>query len=363
MSIKRDLKKEGIEIISEVDTLTQNTLSKKIADTISQTFPELELNSNGLFINISRLKMYFAKLPKGISAKYFYKNKSIYFAHNIEPENLANIAIHECIHYLQERYDKNGNMVTLGLCDYKSGDLPGTGLNEAAVQLMAAKCINDEVENVKYFDIEIQTNTPNYYPLECTLVNQMAYVIGEDVLFDSTINANNNFKEQFISLTSAKTFYRIQKNIDLLIETQVNIENLYSNLQEFDTDNYFVKRNTKEINKQKEKIRYLFLETQRLIITSYFDNTMNLVYTPKLIENYRNKLYALKNLIGQVREDNFYNDYYIDKMMELEKRYDINESEIRDLVVVKHNFISKLIKKLKLLFGMNPDYAGIRDKK
>ncbi len=362
MGIKRELKREGIEIISKVDTLTVNYLSKNIADTLSKNFPELKLDTKQLFIKISRLNMYFANLPNGISAKYFYKNKSIYFSNNIEKEKLVDIAIHECIHYLQEKCDNNGEIIGLGLCDYTESRLPGIGLNEAAVQLMASKCIDHPYEDEKYFGIEISTNTPTYYPLECALVNQMAYVIGYDVLFDSTLNANSKFKNQYISLTSKKAFDTIQKNIDLLVETQEKIELLCTNLQESELDEVFMRKTTKEIDKQKEKVQKLFLETQNLILESYFDNAINLAYTPRLIENYRNKLYTFKNLLGVIEGDNFYNDYYINKMIELEKRYDIGNSEIRDLVVVKHNFIATLIRKIKTLLGFKPNYAEIREK-
>ena len=359
MSIKKDLKREGIEITNKFDTLSVNALAKKVADIISNTFPNLELNSNELFIKLSRLNMYYAKLPSGISAKYFYKNKSIYFSDNLKEQELSDVAIHECIHYLQERCEKNGNIVRLGLCDYTSGDLPGTGINEAAVQLMAVKCINKDYENVKYFDIELQTNTPTYYPLECALVNQMAYEIGEDVLFNSTIKSDNKFKEQFISMTSQKIYYKIQESIDLLVDEQSKLEMLYSNLQ--NTDEKVAQKNIKEIDKKKQNIKKLFLDTQKLILTSYFDSAINLAYSSKFIENYRNKLYLYKNLIGHTDEDNFYNEYYIDKMMELEKRYTPNVTEVRELAVVKNGFFAKLIRKIKILLGFNLDYAEMKD--
>lgn len=120
MSIEKVLKKEGIDIISKLDTLTVNNLAKNISNKLSLSFPNLKLNSNELFIKISRLNMYFAKLPNGISAKYFYKNKSIYFDNNLDLNNLTDVAIHECIHYLQEKLDQKGNILKLGLCDYKS---------------------------------------------------------------------------------------------------------------------------------------------------------------------------------------------------------------------------------------------------
>jgi len=363
MKTNKELKREGIEVISKVDTLTVNTLVKNIADTLLEAFPEIDFNSKNLFMRLSKLNMYFAKLPNGVSAKYYYKNKTIYFAEDIAKQNLGSIAIHECIHYLQEKYGKNGEIIRLGLCDYTDANLPGTGLNEASVQLMAAKCEKNLYENVKYFEINISTNTPTYYPLECALVNQMAYVVGENILFESTINANDNFKEQFISLTSDKDFYTIQKNIDLLIEAQVNLERVYSNLQEAETNVNFIKKNVKEVNKLKEKIRTIFLETQKLILTSYFDNAINLAYTPKLIENYRNKLYNFKNIIGEVEGDNFYNNYYISKMIQIENKYDVEkQEEIKELVVVKKTFWVTLIRKIKTLFGFNPDYVGIKNK-
>ena len=72
MGIKRALKKEGIEVIMPMDTLTTNTIAKNIANTLNKNFPELNLDTKNLFMKISRLNMCFAKLPQGVSAKYFY---------------------------------------------------------------------------------------------------------------------------------------------------------------------------------------------------------------------------------------------------------------------------------------------------
>lgn len=63
MSIDKTLKKEGIEIIKSLDTLTINNLAKNIANALSNRFTNLNLNANEIFIKISRLNMYFAKLP------------------------------------------------------------------------------------------------------------------------------------------------------------------------------------------------------------------------------------------------------------------------------------------------------------
>ena len=115
-------------------------------------------------------------------ANYFYKNKSIYFNDNIADEDLEEFAVHECIHFIQEVKDKKNNLIRMGLSDYNSSKVTGEGLNEAAVQLMASYANGMEKEFVKYYGISFETISPSYYPLECCLANELAYLIGEDSL-------------------------------------------------------------------------------------------------------------------------------------------------------------------------------------
>lgn len=223
MSIESDLKKDGIEVVGKLDTLKINVMAKSIASKLCETFPNYNLNQNELFIHLSRLNMYKAKIPFGIAeATYFYKNTSIYFNENIPEEDLEEFAIHECIHYIQEIKDKKNNLIRMGLCDYTESKTYGLGLNEAAVQLIASKINGIPKESVKYFGINFETNSPSYYPLECFLVNQLAQLIGEDILFESTINSNDNFKNKFSEITSPKTFLAIQNSIDEILNYERN---------------------------------------------------------------------------------------------------------------------------------------------
>ena len=224
MSIETDLKKEGIEVISKLDTLKINSIAKNVAHKICDAFPNISLNENQLFIKLSRLNMYKARMPEGMAeANYFYKNTSIYFNEHISNNDLEEFAIHECIHHLQEVKDKKNYLVRMGLCDYTEFKVYGLGLNEAAVQLMASKINNIPKEYVKYFGISFETTSPSYYPLECCLVNQLAYITGEDILFESTLNSNDNFKYIFSELTSPKVFMAIQNAIDSILNCEENI--------------------------------------------------------------------------------------------------------------------------------------------
>lgn len=352
MSIETDLKKEGIIVTKTLDTLTINSIAKKVSELLCKNFPEQNLEQTNLFISIARLHMYMAKMPSGTAvAKYYYKNSSIYFNEKIDIENIENYAIHECIHYIQERKDDNGELIKLGLCDFKCSHLPGMALNEAAVQLMTSKCLNQDIDTVKYFGITLPTTSPGYYPLECNLVNQMAYIVSDNILFHSTLYGDDIFKSTFISLTSKKAYNKVQSNIDELIILEDNLSSLNTNLETNEYSDKEIYKIGKQINSLKQQISGLFIETQNLIITSYFDTYYNNLHCAKDIENYRNKLYNFKNIIGVTDNYNFFNEYYINKMADLEIKYNEIENIYTTLAIVKTTKFSLLLSKIRKFFS------------
>lgn len=358
MSINSELKREGIEVIKPLDTLSVISIAKNVATKLVMAFPEQNLNCNDLFIKLSRLNMYIAKMPIGMScAKYYYKNSSIYFSDDIDFSKIDSFATHECIHYLQELRDSKNNLIHLGLCDFTNSKLPGMALNEAAVQLMSSKALDEKVDTVKYFDITLPTASPYYYALECNLINQMAYITGEYALFNSTLYSNDSFKRKFISLTSEKTFYVVQNNLDKLmyLEDALSIEAL--KLRNSDISIKSIAKIEKDISRLRNRISELFINTQNLILTSYFNNYFENVVSVEQIESYRRKLYNYKDLIGITSNYTFFNDYYISKMADLERTFE-NNSETA-LVAVKTNFIYNLFRKFKKLLGYSNSYENV----
>ena len=70
----KGLKKNGITVIDKLDTLSINTLAKNIAQKLCRAFPNQRFIAQKLFIAISRIPMYYAEMPEGLSeANYFYK--------------------------------------------------------------------------------------------------------------------------------------------------------------------------------------------------------------------------------------------------------------------------------------------------
>lgn len=329
MSIESDLKKDGIEVLEKLDQLKVNSIAKNVSIRLCLTFPHFNIDQKDLFIKLSKLDMYIAKMPEGMAeANYFYKNSSIYFNEHICYDNLEDFAIHECIHYLQEVKDKKNNLLKMGLCDYTEFKIYGLGLNEAAVQLMSSKILGSPKEYVKYYNISFETTSPSYYPLECCLVNQLAYITSEDVLFDSTLNSNNNFKEKFIELTSYKNFIKIQNSIDEILSYEEKIIRINNKIVKIDDRNKKVDHMIEKINFLKKKITSTFINTQNLIISSYFDKAFSSVSTLENLESYRRKLYNFKDYLGATDGYTYFNDYYVNKMMDLEEKYNLLENTV-----------------------------------
>ena len=358
MSVESDLKKDGIIVTTKLDTLRVNSIARNISMKLCETFPNYNLNQNELFIKLSRLNMYKAKMPEGMAeANYFYKNSSIYFNEHIDNEDLEEFAVHECIHYLQEIKDKRNYPIRMGLCDYTEFKIYGLGLNEAAVQLMASKVNGIPKEYVKYFGISFETISPSYYPLECCLVNQMAYLIGEDILFESTLNSNDNFKEKFAMATSPKTFMAIQNAIDDILNAEEEIIKLNNKISEIDDRNKRVDGMLKKIDELKNEISLTFMRTQNLIISSYFDKAFDSISNLEEVENFRKKLYSFKDYLGCMEGYTFFNEYYVKKMEQLENKYNALENgEIETAIRViskKENKLISLFKAIKRLFFKN----------
>ena len=357
MSVESDLKKDGIEVVKQLDTLKVNSLSANVAKKICDTFPEYGFNQNELFIKLSRLNMYKAKMPEGMAeANYFYKNTSIYFNEHIQDEDLEEFAIHECIHYIQEVKDNRNYLLKMGLCDYTEFKTYGLGLNEAAVQLMASKINGIPKEYVKYFGISFETISPSYYPLECCLVNQLAYLMGEDLLFESTLKSNDNFKNQLSQLITTKNFMAIQNSIDDILYAEEDIIKLNNKIAETDDRNKRIDGMLKKIDELKNEILLTFLRTQNLIISSYFDNAFNNISNLEELEAYRKKLYSFKDCLGIAEGYSFFNNYYVRKMEALEEKYNAFENGTYEtslkVLSKKENKIIAFFRAIKkLIFG------------
>ena len=214
----------------------------------------------------------------------------------------------------------------MGLCNFDNLKIVGLGLNEAAVQYITSKVIGIERDFVKYFGVSFRTISPSYYPIECNLIEQMAYLTGETVLFDSTFTSNDKFKNAFIELTSSKTYSEVESLVDEILELEENIIKLNNKSASYDERNSKVDKLASKIDSYKKKIATQYIKAQNLIIKGYFDKAFKNISNLEELDNYRRKLEHFREYIGYTDDYTFYDDYYTEKMSALEHKSNVLEN-------------------------------------
>lgn len=109
----------------------------------------------------------------------------------------------------------------------------------------------------------------------------------------------------------------------------------------------------KKIDELKSEIMLTFMRTQNLIISSYFDKAFENISNLEEVENYRRKLYTFKDYLGCTEGYTFFNDYYVNKMEQLENKYNAlengNVENAIKLITKKESKIISFFKALKKL--------------
>ncbi len=367
MSINSTLKKEGITVIRELDTLQINSIASNISEKLVATFPEHNLNKSDLFISICRLNMYIAEMPNDMAmAKYFYKNNSIYFSKNMNLQDLNALAFHECLHYIQTYTNSRGKLLRLGLYNLETTPNTGMALNEAAVQLMAATTMGSELDHVKYYNMELSTESPDYYPIQTSLLNEMIYFTGSYPLFYSTLYCNDVFKNTFIAKSNPRAYAKIEKNFDLIFEYESKLSNeIYK--QSLCSEDIREFKKLKRINSRIDDIKKIILEktleTQNLILDSCFNTELNSIKTLEDVKNFQYKLYNFKHLIISTKDYNYYNEFYVAMMAKADEKKEFilkfgniytldsttNELDFIEEKKFGFQFFKQLFNKLRLL--------------
>ena len=338
MGISYILKKEGLEEIEKLDTLHINKIAKNISEKLCDSFPELHLNQSDLFVSISRLDMYTAKMSdNNSSAKYAYTKNAIYFNKDLDLSDIDTLAIHECIHFIQELYDEKGKIVRLGL--YNLHSKVGLALNEAAVQLMASITTKNEMDMVTYYGINLSSISPEYYPLECAILNQMIYFTGTYPLYHSTLLSNDIFQNTFSSMSSNEAYLEISKRLDKLLNAENDTSLLANKISTFDGSSEKLNFLNKQLENKKEHIQKLFLSIQDLIIDKCFTKMFNEIKSFNDIREFQNSLYNFKDLLVTTPDYTYYNDFYCKIMKDVSFKRDqlIKYGEIIDVNIPKES--------------------------
>lgn len=289
--------------------------------------------------------MYLANIneDKNISnVNYIYENNAIYFAERIDLNNISDKVVHECIHYLQDVRNEKGKLKKMGLCSFEELSSYGLGINEASVQYISSKAVGNTETRIKKDGILLKTVSPNYYPFLTNLIQQLVYVMGEDIIIRGTINCDEKFEEDFLN-----TFEERASTIIKMFDKILDLRN---------------KRNESVSEEEKESVNNdivtIYLEAQKTIMTTYFDKICNRLTTIEEVDFYIEKFLNYKPLLGVVEETRFsLNDEYEQYKEQILEKFDKRMLEIskenskNTLSIIYNNRLFRFFKKILSYFS------------
>lgn len=347
MNADKELKKDGIVVLEPLDDSSVIYIAQNVSKKIYATFPNFEFTYNYLFDTLSKVKLYIADIPEGLSeASYFYKNSSIYFRTGMGIKDIEKYSIHEYIHHLQERKDSKGHLIRMGLCEFSGSKITGMALNEAAVQMLTSNILDQAFDTVEYYGITFPTISQEIYPLICNLVAQMAYIAGEDVLFESTLDSNDHFKNKFIALCGKEKYLKITTNLDKILHAEEKLIILSNTLQSTDMQEKKKQRCLKKIESLKKQIGTLYFETQSLMFTSFSEAMYINLMSLSDIDNFRRLLYNYQDLIGISSDNKSFHEFYVSMMEKLDERAELLTGNTY-LIPLTENKLTKIIRAIK----------------
>ncbi len=339
MDLQKKLANLGIEQVRKLDNETIRMLAYNVTNAITKAFPIIYDEYNNILVKLLNCNMYLAKVTKPISkVNYIYENNSIYFDENINLNKLNEQIIHECVHYLQDFRNIKKKLNKIGLCNFEEFTLYGLGLNEAAVQYISAKCVGNIPLNIEKYGVYLRTISPDYYPFLTNLVEQIVYLIGEDVLVKGTLNGTQEFEDYLLNTFEANT-KKIINRFDEMVEINNNL-NLSKDLE--------------KIQILKQGLANLYIETQSMIFTTYFEKICPRITSIKEIDEYAEKAIGYRDVMGVLKEERFAPDSFYDiKLSEItqkldKKMYEISKNVSKNTVsvITMGSKIARLINKI-----------------
>lgn len=349
MSGKKSLGNTGIEVIESLEEEKIIDIVNQVSTRIMTAFPDNKLSYLDIYRTLLDTPMYYARIPKGLSkANYYYKDSSIYFSDKANLSEVDEFIFHEFIHRLQERKDKKGKITRLGVCEVNELSVKATALNEAAIQFVTVKAFDMPKKQVNIYNITLPSRT-EYYPIITNIISQLAFLLGENILIDSTIKGNEDFKIDIIDNIGENEYNFIEKNLNEILRIKKEIADIQNSMQIKDkwegTDNL----KYLEIEKKSKYIKKIYFDIQNKIYTSYFDNLLKRTENDLEVNMILKKIQDYEEYIG-VSEDNIaFSLFFSDFTKRAEKRIEELKNKTA-LVVFKDNFISRVIRKIKRLF-------------
>ena len=346
MNIQKKLSRLGIEKIEELDKKDVNYLAHYMANCMTSTFHTLQDYYNEILAKLLNCTMFYAKITGNVAkVNYIHEDNCIYIDENINIYEPNEQLFHELIHYLQVFKKNNGKIKQIGLCNFGDFSVSGLGLNEALVQYMSSKLMKKEKQRTKIYGLELKTISPDSYPVLTNLMEELVYLIGEDEILLASINAKNNFDDLFYN-----TFEEKGNQIIKAFDKVLDLKNKLLEAREG-----IYKKETPEV--LEESICYTYINTQKTMLTKYFDKMVTILTSIEEIDFYIEKFLNFNKVLG-LNEKNraevldFCEEYKNEIMKKFDKRLmKLSKEKGKNTLSNYNNKLGRFIKKVFSSFG------------
>lgn len=326
IKIKRELKNLGIKPIEELSVQEKTSIAERVAaKLVSLNVPGITHNEvlEKLFV----AKMYTAEISNNLGkAKYFYKNQIIYFDKSLNLLELDENILRECIHYLQDKREKQKRM---GLCTFEQYKVRGMALNEIGISYISKKLLNKINQNKAF-----------------TLLKQILLITGEEVFLDSIINNNDKFQEKFMEMVNSENiYYKMQNTLDAMLD----LEQITKRLDIEGRKSSNPQRYLTKINMHKHTINSKFLEIQWDMYNRYFSRKIELIDKIEEIKQCKEELFDFNQWLEITEDELKYSNYVTEKIEKLDKiELELTLSKSNNsLISIENNKLQKIIRSIK----------------
>lgn len=324
---KKHYKELNIQPLYKIDVKQKKELTYKLSKLLVDTFPKQQLNYSKIAKVLNNTEMYISKIPTGVSpVNYSYIDETIYISDEIEVDIKNEFLLHEFLHRIQESRNKKNKLIQIGICNIFETKIQGLAINEATTQYIVKKILGSENQIVEIYDMKIPTISKNYYPILTNLIEQITYLIGDDILIYSNLNGKDDFMYYAIDNLGEKTYFSIQSNFDKILDAKNNI------------------LKHKDVQANINIIKDTYKETQYIILTNYFDNMFRKIETPYELKQYQNKLLNYKKYMGVIDEQYIFTEYFNKKENDIKELQ--SKIESKALTVIKGNKIINILNKI-----------------
>lgn len=316
MNITRKLEKLSIIPTRKLNFEETNYIAKTVAEKITKNIQELSEAYNEIFMRIFNCNMYYANINKDFGkVVYFYQNNTLYFDESWGKEkNVNEYVIRECLHYLQNFKKFNGEEKKIGACNFTEFKIYGLGLNEAIIHYIATKANGEAPHRLQIGDISLYTINDVYYPYLTSLAIQILFCIKNSETINSIIYGTEEFENDLYNTFEENT-NKILNNFDNILKENNKIE------------------------KNIKKIENIYLKTQKMIYTTYFEKACAKVETIDEVEKYTKKLYEYEKIEGKKIDEDLQKNELIKFTKTIEsklnqKYINIYESQSKNSLIV-----------------------------